>query len=167
MSQNDRFLDRQIALLIKNAPNDGATPGAVNLVATVLKAIAARLRHLKYFVIQDRYGGWLLNTLSNRESPDIEKTVVYAYCSRTTANIECLKLASPDIECVEYGIIDILFRLIGLKQVDSLIVFDHPTNAQQGTEIARQDLEKLCEKQIKRVKFSHRKLQEMKDSSLC
>jgi hypothetical protein len=167
MSQHDSFLDHQVALLIQNAPKDGATPGAVNLVGSVLKAIAARLKHLNYFVIQDEYGGWLLTTLSHRESPDIEKTVVYAYSSRTVANLECLKLASPGIECEEYGIIDILFRLIGLKQIDSLIVFDHPTNAQQGTEIVRQDVEKLCEKQIKRVKFSHRKLQEMQDSDLC
>jgi hypothetical protein len=167
MSQNDRFLDQQVDLLIQNAPQDGATPGAVNLVASVLKAIAVKLKHLKYFVIQDQYGGWLLTTLSHRESPDIEKTVVYAYCSRTVANLECLKLASSEIECVEYGIIDILFRLIGLKQIHSLIVFDHPTNAQQGTEIVRQDVEKLCEKQIKRVKFSHRKLQEIQDSNLC
>ena len=87
----NQILDRQVALLVENTP-DQETASAVSLIASVLKAIAQNLRHPTYFVIQDIEGGWLLTPLNNHDNPEMEKTTIYAYCDRTPANIDRLKL---------------------------------------------------------------------------
>jgi hypothetical protein len=62
-------------------------------------------------------------------------------------------------------VIDMLFRLIGMKQVDSMVFFDRSTDTQHGIEIGRTDIEELCEKQIKRAQFGLQKLNEMKNNA--
>jgi hypothetical protein len=57
-----------------------------------------------------------------------------------------------------------LFRLIGMKQLDSIVFFDRATDTQNGIEIARTDIEELCEKQIKRAQFGLQKLNEIKNN---
>lgn len=163
MQNKDQTLDRQADLLIQSTPDD-ETASAVSLIASVLKAIAKNLRHTIYFVIQDIEGGWLLTPLSNHDNPELEKTTIYAYCDRTPANIDRLKLNDANLECAEYNVIEMLFRLIGMKQVDSIVFFDRATDTQHGIEIVRSDIEALCEKQIKRAQFGLQKLNEVKNN---
>ena len=150
MITKDQILDRQVALLIQSTP-DEETASAVGLIASVLKAIAQNLK--------------LLTPLSNHDNPELEKITIYAYCDRTPANIDRLKLNDVNLECGEYNVIDMLFRLIGMKQVDSIVFFDRSTDTQHGTEIGRTDIEALCEKQIKRAQFGLHKLNEMKNNA--
>ncbi|MFM7886328.1 MAG: hypothetical protein ACKPCM_06495 [Pseudanabaena sp.] len=164
MLTKDQILDHQIALLVESTA-DEETASAVSLIASVLKVIAQNLKHTVYFVIQDIEGGWLLTPLSNRDNPEVEKTTIYAYCDRTPANIDRLKLNDDNLVCGEYNVIDMLFRLIGIKQVDSIVFFDRPTDTQHGIEIGRTDIEELCEKQIKRAQFGLQKLNEMKNNT--
>ena len=164
MQTKDQILDRQVALLVQSTP-DEETASAVSLIASVLKAIAQNLRHTIYFVIQDIEGGWLLTPLSNHDNPELEKTTIYAYCDRTPANIDRLRLNDENLECGEYNVIDMLFRLIGMKRVDSIVFFDRATDTQNGLEIARTDIEELCEKQIKRAQFGLQKLNELKNNA--
>ncbi|TYQ29699.1 MULTISPECIES: hypothetical protein [unclassified Pseudanabaena] len=163
MLTKDQILDRQVALLVQSTP-DEETASAVSLIASVLKAIAQNLRHTTYIVIQDLEGGWLLTPLSNHDNPELEKTTIYAYCDRTPANIDRLKLNDAQLECGEYNVIDMLFRLIGMKQVDSIVFFDRATDTQNGIEIVRSEIEELCEKQIKRAQFGLQKLNEFKNN---
>lgn len=164
MLTKDQILDRQVTLLVESTP-DEETASAVRLIASVLKAIAKNLRHTVYFVIQDIDGGWLLTPLSNHDNPEVEKTTIYAYCDRTPANIDRLRLNDQNLECGEFNVIDMLFRLIGMKQVDSIVFFDRATDTQNGIEIGRADIEELCEKQIKRAQFSLQKLNEVKNNA--
>ncbi|WP_019501483.1 hypothetical protein [Pseudanabaena sp. PCC 6802] len=157
--RNEQELDWQIDRLVEDAPQDGVTPGITKVLSSVLKAIALQLNHSSYYILQSQDGSWLLTTLSNRNSPDIEKNVVYAYCSSTASNLERLKQGDRDLVSVEIGIIEILFRLVGLKEVDSLILFDKLTDTQRGTEISRAELQTLCEKQMQKLKNAQRKLQ--------
>jgi hypothetical protein len=163
MLTKDQILDRQVALLVQGTP-DAETASAVSLIASVLKAIAQNLKYTIYFVIQDIEGGWLLTPLSNHDNPEMEKTTIYAYCDRTPANIDRLRLNDDHLECGEYNIVDMLFRLIGMKQLDSIVFFDRATDTQNGIEIARTDIEELCEKQIKRAQFGLQKLNEIKNN---
>jgi hypothetical protein len=160
----DQILDRQVSLLVQSTP-DQETASAVSLIASVLKAIAQKLKHTEYFVIQDIEGGWLLTPLSNHENPELEKITIYAYCDPTPANIDRLKLNDENLECVKYNVVEMLFRLIGMKQVDSIVFFDRLTDTQRGVEIGRVDIEELCEKQIKRAQFGLQKLIETKNNS--
>ncbi|WP_198013417.1 hypothetical protein [Thalassoporum mexicanum] len=154
-------LDDQIAELINDAPQDGGMPQAVSMLSSVLKAIAAKLEHLHYFIIQTQAGDWLLTTLSHRDLPEVSKRVIYAYGDRTVANVERLKLDDPKLICVEIGVIDLLFRLIGLQAVDSLIVFDSVAGTTNGTEIVRAELQQMCEKHLKRLQYGRSKLAEV------
>ncbi|PZU96165.1 MAG: hypothetical protein DCE90_10505 [Pseudanabaena sp.] len=160
----DQILDHQVSLLVQSTP-DQETASAVSLIASVLKAIAQKLKHTEYFVIQDIEGGWLLTPLSNHENPELEKVTIYAYCDSTPANIDRLKLNDENLECAQYNVIEMLFRLIGMKQVDSIVFFDRLTDTQRGIEIGRTDIEELCEKQIKRAQFGLQKLIETKNIS--
>ncbi|MCA6573939.1 MAG: hypothetical protein ACK5EU_09265 [Pseudanabaena sp.] len=164
MLTKDQVLDRQVALLVESTP-DEETASAVRLITSVLKAIAQNLKHTVYFVIQDIEGGWLLTPLSNHDNPEVEKTTIYAYCDHTPANIDRLKLNDENLECGKYNVIDMLFRLIGMKQVDSIVFFDRATDTQHGIEVGRTDIEALCEKQIKRAQFGLQKLNEMKNNA--
>jgi hypothetical protein len=164
MLTKDQTLDHQVALLVQSTP-DQETASAVSLIASVLKAIARNLKHVNYFVIQDIEGGWLLTPLSNHDNPELEKTTIYAYCDRTAANIDRLKLNDENLECAEYSVIDMLFRLIGMKQVDSIVFFDRATDTQRGVEVIRTDIESLCEKQIKRAQFGLQKFNESKHNA--
>ncbi len=156
MNQNE-ILDQQITELVNAAPQDPATASAVHLVATVLKTIAQRLNHAYFFLVTDSNSNWLLTTLSNRNAPDIEKNVIYAYGDYTAANVDRLEMNSPDLDCQEYGVIGLLLRVLNMKEVVSIIFFQG-MNIQNGTEVERRDLEKLCEKQISRARFSHQQL---------
>jgi hypothetical protein len=164
MLTKDQILDRQVSLLVQGTP-DAETASAVSLIASVLKAIALNLKYTIYFVIQDIEGGWLLTPLSNHDNPELEKTTIYAYCDRTPANIDRFRLNDEHLECGEYNVIDMLFRLIGMKQVDSIVFFDRATDTQNGIEIVRTDIEALCEKQIKRAQFGLQKLNELKNNA--
>ncbi|MBD2188690.1 hypothetical protein [Pseudanabaena mucicola] len=164
MLTKDQTLDHQVALLVQSTP-DQETASAVSLIASVLKAIAQNLKHVNYFVIQGIEGGWLLTPLSNHDNPELEKTTIYAYCDRTAANIDRLKLNDENLECAEYSVIEMLFRLIGMKQVDSIVFFDRATDTQRGIEVIRTDIESLCEKQIKRAQFGLQKLNEIKHNA--
>lgn len=164
MLTKEQILDRQVTSLVQNTP-DEETASAVSLIASVLKAIAQNLKHTTYFIIQDLDGGWLLTPLSNHDNPELEKVTIYAYCDRTPANIDRLKLNDENLECAEYNVIEMLFRLIGMKQVDSIVFFDRATDTQHGIEIGRTDIEELCEKQIKRAQFGLQKLNEIKNNA--
>jgi hypothetical protein len=164
MLTKDQILDRQAALLVQSTP-DEETASAVSLITSVLKAIAKNLKYTTYFVVQDIEGGWLLTPLSNHDNPELEKITIYAYCDRIPANIDRLKLNDETLKCGEYNVIDMLFRLIGMKQVDSMVFFDRSTDTQHGIEIGRTDIEELCEKQIKRAQFGLQKLNEMKNNA--
>jgi hypothetical protein len=154
---HNQLLDQQISELLHAAPQDPATASAVHLVATVLKTIAQQLNHAYFFLVTDSASNWLLTTLSNRHAPDIEKNVIYAYADYTAANVDRLEMNSPDLDCQEYGVLEILLRVLNMREVDSVIFFEG-MNSQSGIEVERRDLEKLCEKQISRARFSHQQL---------
>ncbi|MDP5339065.1 MAG: hypothetical protein NWQ28_10890, partial [Nodularia sp. (in: cyanobacteria)] len=83
-------LKSQIELLINNAPRDGLTPHLVSAISPVLIAIAKKLRHSQYYILQNSEESWVLTTLSNRANPGLERRVVYAF-----PTIQDVSLTSP------------------------------------------------------------------------
>jgi hypothetical protein len=45
------------------------------------------------------------------------------------------------------------------------VFFDRSTDTQNGIEVVRDDIEELCEKQIKRAQFGLQKLNEIKNNA--
>jgi hypothetical protein len=151
-----QILDQQVAQLLANAPTDFAARFAVQAIAPVLKTIALELRHTHYYIIQNQKNGWALSSLSHRQTPELAKNVVYAYSDRADANTVRLKQIPTekpqDTVCQGVGIVFLLFQLVSMKEVDSLILFEQPTNTNQGTEIVRAEIQQLWEAQVQKMR---------------
>ncbi|MCS6959919.1 MAG: hypothetical protein RMK91_07700 [Pseudanabaenaceae cyanobacterium SKYGB_i_bin29] len=138
-------LDRQVKRLLEEAPLHGIPVPAMKIIANVLRTVADRLEYPTYTILTASNGGWLQVTLSNRQFPELEKKVVYAYPSYGMAKAEANKLVQMEPVCQDFGTIDLLFQLLGLAEVDSLIFLNH---AQSGKEINRRELYNLCQKHL-------------------
>jgi hypothetical protein len=143
-------LEAQIQLLINNAPNDGVTPHLVAAIAPLLVAIAQKLRHAQYYILQDSEGSWVLTTLRHRASPGIEKRVVYAF--PTIQDISLISDAGldPHLRAVITPSTHILFQLASLEPVDSIVFLETPGKTTHTYEVRRDDFQKRIHKELKK-----------------
>lgn len=149
MNNHSKQLDRQVRRLIDGAQQHQVSNEVMQIVTNILRAIAEQLDQPIYTILTAKNGAWLTVTLSNRNFPELEKQVVYAYPSYDVATIEARKLLELEPICQEMGVIDLLFQLLALKEIDSLIFFDQSRSGQQGKEISRQEIQNLCQRQLK------------------
>lgn len=145
-------LDQQIQVLIDNAPQDGTTPKAIAAIAPVLKLLAGQLRHLEYHILQTPDEAWVMTTLSNRAQPDLEKNVIYAFSTLKDA-ADFQAVSDPQILALPVPVTHILFQLLALETVTSIVFFDTPNNLVTGTEVRRDDLQKLIQTQLQHSQF--------------
>lgn len=142
-------IDQQLQTLIDQAPQDGVTPTVIkNAVNPVLKAFTAKLKYSEYFVYQSTEGNWLLTTLSNRQNPDLEKKVIYAFSRLDDAKQFQGNGADAQLTAQPMPTAHILFQLFSLKRLDSIVFMETPGNLNQGTEISRQELQSAIQKQL-------------------
>ncbi|MCA1903490.1 MAG: hypothetical protein CV045_02435 [Cyanobacteria bacterium M5B4] len=145
MNPYSRQLDRQAKRLIAGASSHRIPESAMKIITNVLRTIADQLDFPVYTLLTAKNGGWLKITLSNRNFPEQEKQVVYAYPSYEIAQIEANKLLELQPYCQEIGTIDLLFQLLALTEIDSLIFLNQ---SRSGKEINRNELYNLCQKQL-------------------
>lgn len=142
-------IDQQLQTLIDQAPQDGVTPAVIkNAVNPVLKEFTAELKYSEYFVYQSIEGNWLLTTLSNRQNPDREKKVIYAFSRLDDAKQFQGNGADAQLTAQPMPTTHILFQLFALKRLDSIIFMETPGNLNRGTEIHRQELQSAIQKQL-------------------
>lgn len=145
-------LDQQLQILIEEAPKDGVTPQVINnAVNPVLRAFAAQLQHQTYFTYKSLDGNWLLTTLSNRQKPDLEKKVIYAFCTLEAAQKFQGISPDPKLMAQKIGVAHILFQLFALQDLDSIVFIETPNNLNSGKEVHRKDLQGAIQAQL--VKF--------------
>ncbi len=137
-------IDQQLQQLIQQAPTDEAKAD-LQVIAPVLKALANRLQHLDYYLLQDLEQRWVMTQLQHRGQLDLTKTVIYAYPS-----LEAVSMAqpSPDPQLMALPIptVQLLFQLLAIKPIDSLIFLDQ--SQPSGIEISRQLLQSLIAQQL-------------------
>lgn len=143
-------LKQQVQVLIENAPQDGLTPQVVEAISPVLTLLASQLGHLEYHILQTLNGDWVVTTLSNRTQPELEKNVIYAFATDKDA-IGFQPVDDPQLVTATIPVTHILFQLLALATVTSLVFFDTPGNLATGTEVRREDLEDLIQRQLKQV----------------
>ncbi len=140
-------IDQQIQQLIEQAPQYGTSVDQVQLVAPVLKQLAARLRHLQYYILQNLQQNWLTTTLQHRTQLELTKQVVYAYPS-----LEAVKAGmatqDPQLLALPLPTVQILFQLLALTPIDSIIFFEGDL-PQSGVEISRQGLLQALEQHVR------------------
>jgi len=139
-------LDKQIQLLIDDAPKDSVTPNLIKAIAPGLKQLATNLRHEQYYIIQTLDSDWLVTTITNREN--IEKRVVYAFPTLQDSAASSAEFLAQLI-ALPIPVTHILFQLVALESVDSIIFLENPGEATTGYEVKRQDIQELIKVQIK------------------
>ncbi|GAB4383122.1 MAG: hypothetical protein Kow00121_44490 [Elainellaceae cyanobacterium] len=130
--------EQQIQVLIEQAPQYGANPADVMAIAPALKAIAERLKHPQYFVLQTLEQNWLMTTLTHRTQSNRTKNVVYAFPTLKDAAASPHAPRDPQIIALPISAVHILFQMLAMKPVDSIVFFETPGDLQSGTEITRQ-----------------------------
>lgn len=144
-------LEQQIQLLIKDAANYGIAPVVIEkAIAPILKSLAEKLQHLEYFVLQNLEEDWIISVISSRQAQDREKKVIYAFTT-----VKDAKNFSPnqdaDFVAVSVPVVQILFRIFALKQVESIIFFPQAGNINQGVEIQCRDLQNAIQNELLRL----------------
>lgn len=142
-------LEAQIQLLIDNAPRDGITPNLIAAIAPALRAIAQKLRHSQYYILQNSEGSWVLTTLSNRANPGLEKRVIYAFPTIQDVSLISPAGLDPQMLAKIVPVTHILFQLVALEPVDSILFLETPGKTTHTVEIRRTDLEKLMQQRLR------------------
>jgi len=132
-------ITEQIQRLIQQAPTDQARAD-LQTIAPVLSAVASRLQHLQYYLLQTVEQRWVMTTLQHREQPHVTKTVIYAYPS-----LEAVKATQPNPDpqllALPVPTVDILFQLLAIDPVESMIFLEE--RQPSGVEISRELLQSL------------------------
>lgn len=144
-------LDQQLQNLITEAPNYGVPALIMEYgVAPVLKIFAQQLNYEHYFLRQTLEHNLVITILSNPKSLEEEKRVIYAFPSRDDATkFPDSKIDYPDIVAESVSICEILFQMFTMKEVDSIIFVDQPSDYQQSKEIHCYKLQSAIQENLK------------------
>lgn len=141
-------IDQQLQILLEEAPQYGIDPNQMQIIAAILKALASRLQHLHYYILQNLDQNWVMTTLKHRTEAQRTKNVVYAYPS-----LEAVKasVATSDLQIVALPlpVTQILFQLLALEPIDSIIFYETANPDQAGIEISRQTLRSAIEQHVR------------------
>lgn len=141
-------LEQQLAEIINNAADYGVPPIVIEkAIAPIIKLFATQLHHPEYYVLQNLASDWILTTITNPQLNQ-DKKVIYAFISVQDAATFQGK-TNPDLIAIPISVVQLIFRLFSLQQVDSIIFLENSHNLNQGVEIQRDQLSQLIEKQLK------------------
>lgn len=143
-------LEQQLQIIIDNAANYGVPSAVVEqAIAPILKSFAQQLQHLEYYVLQNLDEDWVLTTITNPQLQQ-SKTVIYAFVSvQDAATFQ--GTANPNLIAMPISVVQLLFRLFSLEQVDSIIFLENSPNLNHGVEIKRDRLSQLVQQQIQQL----------------
>ena len=143
-------LEQQLEIIINDAANYGVPTIVVEkAIAPVIKLFAAQLKHLEYYVLQNLAEDWVLTTITNPQLEQ-EKQVIYAFVSVRDAATFQSKI-NPDLIAMPIPVVQLLFRLFSLQQVDSIIFLEDSHNLDRGVEVKRELLLQLIQQSIERL----------------
>jgi hypothetical protein len=142
-------LETQIQSLINNAPRDGMTPQLITVIVPALRAIAQKLSHLQYYILQNLHEDWVLTTVSKRADPKQQKRVIFAYPTLQDVSLSSPGGLDPQMVAKPIPVIQILFQLVALEPVDSIVFLENPGTNSHTVEVPRQQLESLIQQELK------------------
>lgn len=143
-------LEQQLQLIIDDAANYGVPSSVVEkAIAPVLKVFAEQLQHLEYYILQNLAEDWVLTTIANPQLQQSKK-VIYAFISvQDAATFQ--GTANVDLIAMPIDVVQLLFRLFSLQEVDSIIFLENSPNLNHGVEIERDRLSHLIRQQIEQL----------------
>ena len=143
-------LEQQLEIFVEEAVNYKVpTVIAKRAIAPVLKSFASQLARLEYYILQNLAEDWVLTTINNPQL-DRDKRVVYAFVSvQDAATFE--GKSNRDLIAMPISVVQLLFRLFSLPEVDSLIFLEDSRNLNRGVEVKRTLLVTAIERQIRQL----------------
>jgi endo-1,4-beta-mannosidase len=136
-------LTQQIHNLVETAPADLQI--SIAALAPALEQAAIELKYLQYFVGVSATGQWIATTLQNRQSQQEIKVI---YCFAQVADLQVFY--EEAVSSAELPVIDLLFQLTALDDIDRLVFFDS-ADASRGRNVSKLDLQRSIEQQLKSV----------------
>jgi hypothetical protein len=145
-------LKKQLKILVDEAPQYGIPLRIMEkAVIPVLVAFAQQLRHEEYYILQNQAGEWLINTLSHRHQPQIEKKVIYAFgTSQDAADFQ--NTTKSRLNTIAIPITHLLFQMFAIGQIDSIVFMEKSGNLNDGVEISRIDIQQSLQHQLEQLK---------------
>lgn len=138
-------IDEQLQQLIQQAPTDMELE--LQTLAPVLGAVAGRLQHLQYYLLQSLDQNWVMTTLQHRTQPDLTKTVIYAYPSLEAAKAKAtVGVADTRLVALPVPTVQLLFQLLAIEPVESLVFLEQSQHP--GIEISRKLLQDLVSQRL-------------------
>ena len=145
-------LEQQLKLLIADAASHGVPSLVMELaIVPVLKTLATQLQHDEYYILQNLESDWVLTTISNAKLKQ-HKKVIYAFVTVRDAAIQ--GKSDPGFIAAPISVIQLLFRLFSLQQVDSIIFMNNSSDLNNGIEIRRDRFLSLIQREIEKLKQS-------------
>jgi ABC-type transporter Mla subunit MlaD len=140
-------LQQQIETLVAQSPKDIAS--AVRAIAPILQQEAEVLSQTEYFIVVSPDGRWQTTTLSHRQQPGVEKTVIYAFADAQSAQTD----ENLGLRATQFPVIQLLFQLLGMEQVDSLVFVDIAAEQEQtAIEVTHVKLKQLVNHRLSQMK---------------
>jgi ABC-type transporter Mla subunit MlaD len=140
-------LQQQIEILVAQSPQDIAT--AVQAIAPVLLQEAEVLSQTEYFIVVSPDGRWQTTTLSHRQQPGLEKTIIYAFADAQAAQTD----ENLGLRATQFPVIQLLFQLLGMEQVDSLVFVDIAEQQERtAVEVTHEKLRQLVNHRLSQMK---------------
>jgi hypothetical protein len=133
-------LSQQVRNLIDEAPPD--LQPAIAALAPALVEAAQGLKNIQYFVGSGASGQWIASTLQHRQSGQEIKVV---YCFANTADLQTFY--QEPLLSVELPLLDLLFQLTVLTDIEQLVFYDNADFA-QGRQVKRSDLQQAIERHL-------------------
>ncbi|MGK7932983.1 MAG: hypothetical protein AB4041_16350 [Microcystaceae cyanobacterium] len=147
-------LDQQLQILREQAPDYGVPIQIMDkAILPALKLFSLQVQHSEYYFLTSSQQGWVVTTLGHRQSPEIEKRVIYAFANRKDVR-SFQGVSDPSLKVSSLPVTHLLFQLFSLKEVDSVIFIEASDNLQQRKEITGESLRQIIQQQIKRLKGS-------------
>ncbi len=146
-------IDQQLEQLIQQAPTEGGMPKVMELaIAPILRAIAQKLQHENYYILQNTEEKWQVTTLRHRQDHNRQKRVIYGFPSLEEARTFAQHNDDPELMALSIPVTHILFELLAFEQVDSVIFFDQSGNYEKGVDIPRDKLQESIREKLKQLK---------------
>lgn len=144
-------LQQQFNNLINEAPKYGVPAPIMELgVVPILKIYGEQLTHQQYYLRQTLNDNLVMTVLTNKDYPEIEKKVIYAFPSLKDAD-RFQKSEDANVITKAFPTGQILFQMFTMKEVDSIIFVDKPTDLKQTKEINCKDIQNSIQKQLKNL----------------
>ena len=141
-------LEQQLQQIVDDAANHGVPPAVITkAIAPVLRFYAEKLQNQNYYILQNLESEWVLTTIFNSQLQQ-QKKVIYAFVSVRDAAAR--GKIDPSFIAVPISVVQLLFRLVSLQQVDSIIFLEDSTDS--SVEVERAALSQQIQQQIEQLR---------------